>query len=57
MGPILIAISILIDLLSLPNLLLKESTGFEHKYQQSADRLNDAQIDVVMTTFEKIFYG
>ena len=56
-GPIAITVSILIDLLSLPNTLLKESKGFEHKYQLSSDRLNDAQIDVVMTTFVKIFYG
>jgi hypothetical protein len=32
LGPIAIAVSILIDLLSLPNTLLKESKGFEHKY-------------------------
>mgnify|MGYP003339083906 CR=1 FL=1 len=49
-------LSIVIDLLSLPNVLLKESTNFEHKYQLSADRLNDAQINVVMVTFGKIFY-
>ena len=56
-GPIAITVSILIDLLSLPNTLLKESKGFEHKYQLSSDRLNDAQILVVMETFSKIFYG
>ena len=48
LGPIAIAISVIVDLLSLPNTLLKESKGFEHKYQLSSDRLNDAQIDVVM---------
>lgn len=57
LGPPIIAITILIDLLSLPNVLLKDSKGFEHKYQLSTDRLNDAQIQVVMTTFGKIFYG
>lgn len=56
-GPVAIAISIIVDLLSLPNTLLKESSGFEHKYQLSSDRLNDAQIKVVMETFGKIFYG
>ena len=56
-GPIGIAVSIIVDLLSLPNTLLKESKGFEHKYQLSSDRLNDAQITVVMETFGKIFYG
>jgi hypothetical protein len=57
LGPPIIAVTILIDLLSLPNVLLKDSRGFEHKYQLSTDRLNDAQIAVVMTTFTKIFYG
>ena len=56
-GPIAIAVSIIIDLLSLPNTLLKDSKDFEHKYQLSTDRLNDAQIEVVMATFGKIFYG
>jgi hypothetical protein len=41
-GPVAIAISIIVDLLSLPNTLLKDSKGFEHKYQLSSDRLNDA---------------
>jgi hypothetical protein len=56
-GPILIVLSIVIDLLSLPNILLKDSKGFESKYQQSTNRLTDVQIDVVMVTFGKIFYG
>ena len=41
-GPIAIALSIIVDLLSLPNTLLKDSKDFEHKYQLSSDRLNDA---------------
>ena len=57
LSPVIIPLSILIDLLSLPNIIFKDSKGFERKYQQSEDRLNDAQIDVVMITFEKIFYG
>ena len=40
-GPILVVLSIFVDLISLPNVLLKDSKGFEHKYQLSADRLND----------------
>jgi len=36
---------------------MKDSRDFEHKYQLSTDRLNDVQIDVVMLTFIKIFYG
>lgn len=50
-------LSIIIDLISLPNVLLKDGTNFEHKYQLSADRLTDVQIKVVMDTFVKIFYG
>lgn len=57
LSPFFISISILIDLLSLPNTLMKDSKDFEHKYQLSTDRLNDIQIDVVMLTFVKIFYG
>jgi hypothetical protein len=57
LGPILIVLSIIIDLLSLPNVLLKDGKNFEHKYQLSADRLTDIQIKVVMDTFVKIFYG
>ena len=41
LSPLIIIISILIDFLSLPNILFKESNGFERKYQQSEDRLSD----------------
>lgn len=57
LGPFIIAVSLLIDFLTLPGLIMKDSKDFEHKYQQSEHRLNDDQIDVVMTTFTKIFYG
>lgn len=57
LSPPVILLSVVIDLLSLPNVLLRASTNFEHKYQLSADRLSDVQIDVVMLTFGKIFYG
>jgi len=56
-SPIIIVVSIIIDLLSLPNTLLLSSSTFEHKYQVSQDKLTDVQIDVVMATFVKIFYG
>jgi len=56
-GPFIIVLSMIIDLTSLPGVLLKDSRGFEHKYQLSTDRLNDVQIDVVMITFKKIFYN
>lgn len=32
MGPVIISFSLVIDLLSLPNILLKDSRDFEHKY-------------------------
>jgi len=51
LGPIVISFSLVVDLITLPNILLKDSTDFEHKYQLSTDRLNDVQIDVVMLTF------
>lgn len=41
LGPIVIALSLVVDLITLPNILLKDSTDFEHKYQLSTDRLND----------------
>jgi len=40
-GPILMILSIIIDLISLPSVLLKDGKTFEHKYQLSADRLTD----------------
>jgi len=57
LSPPVILLSVVIDLLSLPNVLLRNSQDFEHKYQASVDRLDDVQIDVVMLTFKKIFYG
>lgn len=56
LSPFIIAVSVLVDLLSLPNILLRESIYFEHKYQLSQDRLNDVQIPVVMATLVKILY-
>ena len=39
-GPFIIIISLLIDLLSLPNILFYSSRSFEHKYQLSSDKLS-----------------
>ena len=41
LGPIIILVSIIIDLVTLPNILLRDTKGFERKYQASSDRLND----------------
>lgn len=49
-------ISLLIDLLSLPSLLLIGEGSFEFKYQSSLDWLNDLQTTIVLKTFAKIFY-
>lgn len=55
-GPVVIIISLLIDLLSLPAVLMSDDRGFEYKYPATLEILNQAQIDVIMTTFAKIFY-
>jgi hypothetical protein len=46
----------MIDLLSLPKLLLVDEKNFEFKYQTALEILNQAQTDVVLSTFAKIFY-
>lgn len=55
-SPIFIVLSLIIDLLSLPNLLLVDEKTFEFKYQNSLEILSDVQVDVILTTFAKIFY-
>jgi hypothetical protein len=32
LGPVVISLSLVVDLITLPNILLKDSTDFEHKY-------------------------
>ena len=55
-SPILIAISLVIDLLSLPSLLLVDEKNFEFKYQKALETLTPDQVNVILTTFIKIFY-
>jgi len=55
-NPVFLFVSLIVDLISLPNLLLKEERGFEFKYQQSLEILTKEQVDVILTTFAKIFY-
>jgi hypothetical protein len=55
-GPIFVVLSLIIDLLSLPNLLLIDEKSFEFKYQTSLEKLKPDQVDVILTTFAKIFY-
>jgi len=40
-GPIISIGSVVIDLISIPGVLLMGSKNFEHKYQLSQDRMND----------------
>jgi len=56
LGPPILAVSLIIDLLSLPSLLLIDERHFEFKYQASLEILNDAQVEVILATFAKIFY-
>ena len=55
-SPILMTISLVIDLLSLPSLLLVDEKNFEYKYQAALEILSQDQVDVILTTFIKIFY-
>ena len=55
-NPIILVISLFIDLITLPSMLLADERNFEFKYQQSLEFLEPAQTDVVLTTFAKIFY-
>lgn len=48
--------SLFIDLISLPNLLLKDAKYFEHKYQTHMDELNQQQTDKVLEKFLNLFY-
>jgi hypothetical protein len=52
----LIIVSFLVDLLSLPNLLMKSEKGFEHKYLEHLEDMNEAQNDNVLAIFLGIFY-
>mgnify|MGYP006092092429 CR=1 FL=1 len=56
LNPIFVLVSYLVDLISLPSLLLKDERGFEFKYQQALEILNATQVDVILATFAKIFY-
>ena len=42
--PVLMVLSFLVDLLSLPSLLLRDERHFEFKYQQSLEILTDTQV-------------
>lgn len=55
-SPFVIGISIFVDLVSLPNVLLLPDFEFEHKYQRNVDELNDEQLNRVNTVFKKVLF-
>ena len=55
-GPFICGLSFLVDLLSVPGVLLRGNKNFEHKYQM-LDNLNEKQTQVVLQTFKRIFRG
>ena len=55
-SPVIIILSLIIDLFSLPTLLLVDEKHFEFKYQIALEILNEAQVEVILSTFAKIFY-
>jgi hypothetical protein len=55
-GPFICIASIVVDLISMPSMLLRGSKGFEHKYVQR-DVLNQQQTQTVLMVFDRIFKG
>mmetsp|Transcript_624 Transcript_624/g.717 ORF Transcript_624/g.717 Transcript_624/m.717 type:complete len:184 (-) Transcript_624:66-617(-) len=55
-GPFIIGLSILADLVSLFTVLLQSEEHFEQKYQSNSDELNDDQLEKVNRVFKKILY-
>lgn len=53
-SPFVILISIFVDIISLPSVLLRPDYEFELKYQRSVDELNEDQLQRVNTVFDKI---
>lgn len=56
LSPVIIVISLLIDLITLPSMLLADERNFEFKYQQTLELLTSIQTEVITNTFVKIFY-
>lgn len=56
LNPIIILASLLIDLISLPSLLMQDERVFEYKYPSHIEVLNPSQVDVVANIFAKVFY-
>lgn len=56
-SPFIIVLSILTDLISLPNVLLQAEQEFEEKYQKNMDDLSDGQLLRVNTVFQRILFN
>lgn len=54
--PLIILLSLIVDLISLPSLLFRDEKTFEFKYQQSLDVLNKVQFSIITMVFHRIFY-
>ena len=55
LGPILVVVSMIVDLTVCFNVFLRSSGEFEHKYQNTGERLNAQQMRVVTGTLLDIF--
>mmetsp|Transcript_11804 Transcript_11804/g.18143 ORF Transcript_11804/g.18143 Transcript_11804/m.18143 type:complete len:116 (+) Transcript_11804:1663-2010(+) len=55
LGPFIIMVSFIVDFFSLPNVLMRSSRRFEHKYQLSSDKLTSDQTVTVSNTLRIIF--
>ena len=55
-GPFIITISILVDILALPNVLLRPEEEFEEKYQKNINELNHDQLISVTNVFDKVLF-
>jgi archaellum component FlaF (FlaF/FlaG flagellin family) len=55
-SPFIIFISILVDVASMPTVLLQPEEEFEEKYQRNVDELNEDQVKKVNWVFKTILY-
>ena len=46
----------MIDIISLPSILLKDANKFEYKYQQTVDAMNESQIKFFIPQVLKFLY-
>ena len=53
--PILIPASLLMDIASLPSLIMKPTNKLEHKYKFNSDQMTLKQVDLAMKAFDRVF--